>query len=185
MSNKGWKTKLPMWATSIRMVGGLLMVFLLMSSWTAAPVVSAVFFILLSMTDWLDGYWARRYNAQTNMGKLMDPIADKILVLGTLVMLLERGLVDPIMVFLLLSRDLFIGGVRSVAAADQVIIAAQPFGKWKTALQMIAIPCLLVSDLNIPLPMGPIGYYMLWVSVGLSLISGIQYTNGYFRSKGA
>ncbi len=172
-----------MWATSVRMAGGLLLVFLLMSSWTLAPIAGAIFFVLLSLTDWLDGYWARKYDAQTNMGKLMDPIADKILVLGTLVMLLDRSLVDPLMVFLLLSRDLFIGGVRAVAAADQVIIAAQPFGKWKTALQMTAIPCLLISDMDLPLPIGAIGYYMLWASVVLSLVSGVQYTLGYFRGR--
>lgn len=183
MSNKAWTTQLPMWATNVRMAGGLLLVLLLMSSWPHAAFVAAILFIFFSFTDWLDGYWARRYNCETNMGKLMDPIADKILVLGTLLMLLERGLVDPLMVFLLLSRDLFIGGIRSVAAADQLIIAAKPFGKWKTALQMVAIPCLLVDRVDNFLPTGILGYYLLWVSVGLSLLSGAQYTRHYLKAR--
>ncbi len=169
-----------MWATTSRMFGGLVIVCLLMTSWPLATTVSAVLFILFSITDWLDGYWARRFKAESTMGKLMDPIADKILVLGTLVMLLDRGMVDPLMVFLLISRDIAIGGVRSVAAADRVIIDAKPFGKWKTALQMIAIPCLLIDHDKY---LSFAGYYLLWISVGLSIVSGIQYTSGYFINR--
>ena len=113
----------------------------------------------------------------------MDPIADKVLVLGTLLMLLDRGYVDPLMVFLLLARDLFIGGIRSVAAADQMIVAAKPFGKWKTAIQMIAIPCLLLDQPDIPLPLARVGYGLLWLSVLLSIVSGLQYTNGYLKAR--
>jgi CDP-diacylglycerol--glycerol-3-phosphate 3-phosphatidyltransferase len=117
------------------------------------------------------------------MGRFMDPIADKILVLGAIVMLLAMNRVDPIMVFFLLGRDIFIGGIRSVAAANNMIIAAKPFGKWKTALQMVAIPLLLVYEPIFHVPVADIGYYALWVSVGLSLISGAEYTIGYYKGR--
>lgn len=115
----------------------------------------------------------------------MDPVADKILVLAALIMLLQINFISPAVVILLLARDIFIGGVRSVAATENIIIAAKPFGKWKTALQMIAIPCLYLSaepnfsDLNFLF----FGNCILWISVILSLLSGAQYTLGYYKAK--
>ncbi|MGZ3723647.1 MAG: CDP-diacylglycerol--glycerol-3-phosphate 3-phosphatidyltransferase [Bdellovibrionales bacterium] len=156
---------------------------ILMSGLPSAGWIAAILFMLAALTDWLDGYFARRFKVESNMGRFMDPIADKILVLGAIVMLLSMGRVDPIMVFLFLARDIFIGGIRSVAAANNMIIAAKPFGKWKTAFQMGAIPCLLIYDPLFGLPIADIGYYGLWVSVGLSLISGAEYTIGYYRSR--
>jgi CDP-diacylglycerol--glycerol-3-phosphate 3-phosphatidyltransferase len=156
---------------------------ILMSGWSFAGWASAILFVIAALTDWWDGMLARRYGVESNMGRFMDPIADKILVLGAIVMLLAMGRVDPVMVFLFLARDIFIGGIRSVAAANNLIIAAKPFGKWKTAIQMLAIPCLLVYEPQFGVPIADIGYYGLWVSVGLSLISGAEYTIGYYRGR--
>jgi CDP-diacylglycerol--glycerol-3-phosphate 3-phosphatidyltransferase len=178
-----WKNNLPMVLTYARAAAAPVILGILMSGWSFAGWLSAVLFALASLTDWLDGYFARRYKVESNMGRFMDPIADKILVLGAIVMLLAMGRVDPIMVFLFLARDIFIGGIRSVAAANNLIIAAKPFGKWKTALQMVAIPCLLVYEPLFGIPIGDVGYFGLWISVGLSLISGAEYTIGYYRSK--
>jgi CDP-diacylglycerol--glycerol-3-phosphate 3-phosphatidyltransferase len=178
-----WKKQLPMWATYSRIVAGPILVLLLLWAHPWNGWFAAVLFILASITDWLDGFWARRYHAQSTMGQLMDPIADKILVLSAIVMLLDLDRVDPFMVFLLLSRDIFIGGLRSVAAANQVIIAAKPFGKWKTALQMTGIPCLLIGHPLFGIPLQQFGYALMWVSVLLSLISGTQYTWGYFQGR--
>lgn len=156
---------------------------ILMSGWAYAGWIAAIIFLFASLTDWLDGWLARKFGAESNMGKFMDPIADKILVLGALLMLLDMGRVDPIMVFLFLARDIFIGGIRSVAAANNLIIAAKPFGKWKTAIQMVAIPCLLVYEPIGKIPLADIGYAGLWISVGLSLLSGAEYTLGYYKSR--
>jgi CDP-diacylglycerol--glycerol-3-phosphate 3-phosphatidyltransferase len=178
-----WKNNLPMVLTYARAGAAPIILGILMSGWSFAGWLSAVLFALASLTDWLDGYFARRYEVESNMGRFMDPIADKILVLGAIVMLLAMGRVDPVMVFLFLARDIFIGGIRSVAAANNLIIAAKPFGKWKTAFQMVAIPCLLVYEPLFGIPIGDVGYFGLWISVGLSLISGAEYTIGYYRSK--
>ncbi len=180
---KTWKHNLPMALTYSRILAAPVILGILMSGWVWSGWASAVVFILASLTDWLDGYFARRFQSISKMGSLMDPIADKILVLGAIVMLLAMARVDPIMVFLFVARDVFIGGIRSVAAADQVIIAAKPFGKWKTAFQMVAIPCLLVYEPLLGLPIANIGYWALWIGVGLSLISGAEYTMGYYRSR--
>ena len=115
----------------------------------------------------------------------MDPIADKIIVLGALIMLLSVHRVDPLMVLLLLSRDIYIGGLRSVAAANNVIIAAKPFGKWKTAIQMVGIPMMLIDCSWSGVSTQHFGYVLLWVSVILSIGSGAQYAIGYYRGRSA
>jgi len=186
--------QLPMIATTARLLVAPIIFIVLFNPSPWANWWAAGLFILGSLTDWLDGYWARRYDAHTNMGKFMDPIADKILVLSVLIILLHRGRIDPIAPALLLSRDIFIGGIRSVAAADQIVIAAKTTGKWKAALQMIAVPCLFLDSQDWPLASAQIaghiislhtvGVAVLWLSVVLSLISGYDYTVGYFKAKG-
>ncbi|GIL18358.1 MAG: CDP-diacylglycerol--glycerol-3-phosphate 3-phosphatidyltransferase [Oligoflexia bacterium] len=146
-------------------------------------VAAAACFLLASITDYFDGYYARKFNAISNMGKFMDPIADKILVTSILVMLVTQVKIDPFMVIVILARDTFISGIRSVAAADGIIIAAKPAGKWKTALQMVAIPAVMIDEKWIGIPFDKIGYWVLWVSVVLSVTSGIEYYYGYLKSR--
>lgn len=149
-------------------------------------IVAAAVFILASITDYYDGFFARKYNSVSNMGKFMDPIADKILVTSILAMLLSQGKIDVAMVIIILARDNFISGLRSVAAADQVIIAAKPTGKWKTAMQMVAIPTVIIGNMEPYIPyLDKIGHGVLWVSVILSITSGIEYYFGYMKSRKA
>jgi CDP-diacylglycerol---glycerol-3-phosphate 3-phosphatidyltransferase len=142
-----------------------------------------VLFYIASITDYYDGYYARKLNAVTNLGKFLDPVADKILVTSVLVVLVFLQKVDIWMVILFISRDTLIGGIRAAASADQIIIDAQTTGKWKAALQMISIPLLMVNDLHLYFPSQKIGYGLLWFSVGLSMLSGYQYIQLYFDSK--
>ena len=145
--------------------------------------VCGILFILASITDYLDGALARKYGAESNLGKLMDPIADKILVLTVLVMLIPKGLhVGPVLVILLVSRDILIGGIRSAAAADKLVISAAAAGKWKTALQMVGIPALLIGDIWV-IPFAFLGLCLLWISVILSGISAFQYIVLYFKNR--
>ncbi len=142
-----------------------------------------VLFYIASITDYYDGYYARKLNAVTNLGKFLDPVADKILVTSVLVVLVFLQKVDIWMVILFISRDTLIGGIRAAASADQIIIDAQTTGKWKAALQMISIPLLMVNDLHLYFPSQKIGYGLLWFSVGLSMLSGYQYIQLYLDSK--
>lgn len=161
--------------------------FLIILMWYDDPAFrwsASVVFILASMTDWFDGSLARKYDAESNMGKFMDPIADKILVATALILLVHSRHADPVMVILLLARDIFIGGVRSVAAADGVVIAAKAAGKWKTGLQMAGIPAMLIAtDDLFGVPALKIGQALLWISVVLSIVSGIQYFRLYLKSR--
>ena len=107
--------------------------------------VATVIFILAAITDMLDGKIARKYNLVTNFGKLMDPLADKLLVMSALICLAQIGDVPGWMVIIILGREFIITGMRQVAAAQGIVIAAGTTGKIKTITQMIAIPLLLLK----------------------------------------
>lgn len=202
-----WKKELPMWLTWSRMLAAIPLTLIMLSPGIPyTGVVSTTLFILASLTDWLDGHYARKFDALSTMGKFMDPIADKILVSTVLILMVPGQIVHPVLVIIILGRDILIGGIRSIAAADQLIIDAKPTGKWKTAIQMIAIPACF---LNLPIlsigsgtggdpgwvmrflsPFEPsiistqtLGHALLWVSGILSVLSAIEYINLYRRGR--
>jgi len=183
MTRPDWQKKLPMIATYSRVAVTPIIFILAYYEEPWAMPTATVLFILASITDYFDGYWARLFNTVSNEGRLMDPIADKILVSTALIILLDLGRVDPLMVSIFLARDILIGGVRSVAAAENIIISAETSGKWKAAIQMISIPCLFFYTPVFGIPLKEIGYYGLWVSVVLGLFSGYNYIMGYRRGQ--
>jgi len=136
---------------------------------------SAVIFILASLTDMLDGMIARKYNLVTNFGKIMDPLADKLLVVSALVCLVELGDVSGWMVIVILAREFTVTGLRTVAAAEGVVIAAGTTGKIKTILQMIAVPALLLKNWPFHLIGLPFDQIMLWAAVLMTVVSGVEY----------
>lgn len=150
------------------------------TSW--ARWISAICFIIASITDYYDGYYARKLNSVSNLGKFLDPVADKILVSSILILLLNIKAIDVAMVILFVARDTIIGGIRAAAAADGIVIDAQSAGKWKAALQMIAIPMLILNDLHEYFPNNRIGYGLLWLSVLLSLKSGYDYCYSFAKA---
>ncbi len=141
------------------------------------------FFIIASITDYFDGYYARKLNAVSNFGKFMDPIADNISVRSILVALIYLKRIDPYMVIIIMARDTFIGGIRSVAAAENLIIDAKPAGKWKTAMQMVAMPLLILGN-SFFQSYSPIliGQVIMWISTVLSVTSGWEYYQAYQES---
>ena len=139
--------------------------------------VAKVMFILAAITDMLDGKIARKYNLVTNFGKLMDPLADKLLVMSALICLAQIGDVPGWMVIIILGREFIITGMRQVAAAQGIVIAAGTTGKIKTITQMIAIPLLLLNNwpfslLSFNLPMDTI---FLWIALVMTVVSGTEY----------
>lgn len=184
MTTTEFQKALPMRITLSRIFAVPAIVAMMWPNTLGWNIGAAVFFILASLTDYWDGYYARKYNAVSNFGKFMDPIADKILVTSVLAMLLAQGKIDAWMVIIILARDNFIGGIRSIAAADQIIIDAKPAGKWKTAMQMVAIPIVIIGSMEPYVPyLDKIGYGVLWISVILSITSGIEYYVGYLKSR--
>ncbi len=140
-----------------------------------APVwqaVATLLFVVASLTDLLDGYLARARGQVTDFGKLMDPIADKLLVMAALVGLTAQGRAHALCVMIILGREFVISGIRSVAASKGVVIAAGPIGKVKAALQMVAIALVLLPFSG---PLAACGQLMLWLSAALALWSLIDY----------
>lgn len=191
--NSSWQKKIPMQLTMSRVYAVPAIILLLRPDHLMTNIVAALLFVLASITDYYDGKLARQFNAVTNMGKFMDPVTDKILVTSVLIFLLSISKLDPYLVILLLIRDTFIGGLRSVAATNNVVIAAHTSGKWKTGLQMSSIPAIMIADFskdilpdwkdysieNLFTLLGWAGYYLLWFTVALSLFSGWQYFQIY------
>ena len=138
---------------------------------------AAVIFILAALTDMLDGHNARKNNLVTNFGKLMDPLADKLLVMSALICLSQVGDVPGWMVIVILGREFIITGMRQVAAAQGIVIAAGTTGKIKTITQMIAIPLLILENwpfslFSFDLPMDQI---FLWIALVMTVVSGTEY----------
>lgn len=178
-----WQKNLPTYLTFSRMVMALPIAVFMNHPSLGTRLACAILFILASATDYLDGYFARKWNAMTNWGKFMDPIADKVLVTAILVMFIPPDKIEPWMVIILVCRDLLIGGLRSIAAADQMVIAAGTGGKWKTALQMVAIPSVMIGDSLWDIPFTKIGNGMLWAATVLSLTSAVQYFYAYEKAR--
>ena len=172
-------SNLPTLITWLRILATPVLVALILYRWPHWQLWATGLFIAAAITDWLDGYLARRLNAVTLWGKFLDPIADKVLVSSLLIMMIPLGRLDAVAVLLLLNRDILIGGVRSVAASKGLILAAGSLGKWKTALQMIALPCLILGGSPGGVPLQVLGYWTIWLSVALSLVSGWQYFSAF------
>ena len=139
----------------------------------ACRIAAGILFILAALTDLLDGKIARKYNLITDFGKFIDPVADKLLVLTTLVMLVRGGLMEAWVVVVILCRELAVDGLRMVAVGQGKVIAAGPLGKWKTTFQMVTIVCILLLNK---------ACFATWytgvltgISVVLTLVSAVDY----------
>jgi CDP-diacylglycerol--glycerol-3-phosphate 3-phosphatidyltransferase len=156
----------------------------LILSWT-----SGVLFIIAAITDSIDGYLARKYNTISDFGKLLDPIADKVLVLSALVMLIPLGRVQAWVVVIFILREIVVTGVRGIAAAEGIIIQAESMGKLKTVFQSIALGALLiyhkVNLFGFLLDAKLIGNFTIYLALIVSVISGYSYIYNYAGKKRA
>ncbi|MDD6325371.1 MAG: CDP-diacylglycerol--glycerol-3-phosphate 3-phosphatidyltransferase [Lachnospiraceae bacterium] len=139
---------------------------------SAAKYVAAAIFILASMTDWLDGYLARKNNLVTDFGKFMDPIADKLLVCSAMICLVEKGVLPAWIVIIIIGREFIISGFRLVASDKGVVIAASYWGKFKTVSQMLMV-ILLILDLGGVF--NAIAQVLIWVALVLTVVSLVDY----------
>ena len=129
--------------------------------------VALALFVIASLTDFADGYIARKYNLITNFGKFMDPLADKILTISGMICLIELGRIPSWIVVIIVAREFIISGFRLVAAENGVVIAANYWGKFKTTFQMIMI---ILMIMNIP-QLQILTNIVMWIALALTLIS--------------
>ena len=133
------------------------------------------FSALASLTDWLDGYLARRRKQVTALGQIIDPIADKLLTSAAFVSLIQMGLAPAWMVAVIIGRELAVTTLRGIAYARGVVIPASPLGKIKMAAQVVAILALILGEEESLQPLAMLGYAALWVVVAAALISALDY----------
>ena len=143
-------------------------------------LICGVIFLIESVTDYLDGHLARKYNLVTDLGKVMDAIADKILVNGVLILLATSGHISPIVPVVIVSRDIAVDSIKMVAGQKNGAVAASKAGKFKTAFMLVGITLLFFYDL----PFALINVYpsrvIIMIATVLSVLSGVQY---YVKNK--
>lgn len=145
-------------------------------------LVGFALFVMAAITDYLDGFLARRWKVQSSFGKLMDPLADKILVTAVLIMLIPMGRLSALVAFLILARELIITGLRGVAAASGLVISASNLGKWKTFVQIVALATLMFPLGILPIAnLHEIGRIILYIALTLTLLSGAEYILKFYK----
>ncbi|WP_226034880.1 CDP-diacylglycerol--glycerol-3-phosphate 3-phosphatidyltransferase [Aquibacillus saliphilus] len=137
--------------------------------------VAALLFIIASATDWVDGYYARKHNLVTNLGKFLDPMADKLLVSAAFILLVEMGLAPAWVVIVIISREFAVTGLRLVAAGEGIVLAAGQMGKLKTVLQIVSIAALLLHNYPFSYFGIPFAIIALYSALIITVISGYDY----------
>jgi len=150
--------------------------------------IAAILYAATALTDFVDGYLARRLNLTSLLGKFLDPLADKLLVMATLVWMIPLGRIEAWLVIVLLAREFSITGLRGIASNEGLVIAARPMGKHKTALQMVAILCLIIHFrypiifTNFSVNFQQVGLYTIYISLVFSIFSAVEYIQFFLKA---
>ena len=153
----------------------LLMVIFLYSTSKTSSLIAALIFGLAAFTDWLDGYVARKQNIITSLGQFLDPLADKILVCITLIMLLSLDRVPAWMVVVIVAREVAVTGLRIAVAREGIIIESSKLAKYKTAFQLFSIACLIIHYTYWTINFHLVGMITLWIAMIITLWTGFVY----------
>lgn len=158
----------------------VLIVILLYSTNKNSCLIASALFIIAALTDWLDGYVARRQNLITSLGKFLDPLADKILVSVTLIMLLSLNRVPAWIVAIIIAREVAVIGLRIAASHENITIEASKLAKYKTAFQLSATAGLLIHYTYFNINFHLVGIILLWIALVITLWSGLIYFIKFF-----
>jgi CDP-diacylglycerol--glycerol-3-phosphate 3-phosphatidyltransferase len=182
---------LPNLLTLARVAAIPLLVIIMLSGSREAGLWAAALFGAAAATDFIDGWLARKWGVVTVLGKFLDPLADKLIVMAALIMLIPHDRVPAWAVFLLLAREMVVTGLRSIASSEGIVIDASDLGKIKTIYQMVAIPGLLlhydyywffgVRSEFLHVNMHNFGLFFFTIALALTLWSGFDYLHKFFR----
>jgi CDP-diacylglycerol--glycerol-3-phosphate 3-phosphatidyltransferase len=150
--------------------------------------LAAALYSLAALSDWLDGWLARVSGKVTTLGKFLDPLADKVIVLSALVMLVKLGRTPVWIVVIIVAREFLISGLRTISASEGLVISASQGGKWKTSLQLTGIICLMLHyHFSIDYLFGSVmtdfqavGQILLYISVVLGVVSAVEYVRAFY-----
>ena len=191
MNLRTGRLNLPNILTLARIAAVPVVLVLLLSDTRASGVWAAAIFGIAAVTDFIDGWLARKWGVVTILGKFLDPLADKLLVMVALIMLIPLDRVPAWAVFLILAREMVVTGLRSIASSEGIVIDASELGKYKTIYQMVAIPGLMLHyDFNwffglewgiFQVNMHNFGIFFCYIAFALTLYSGYDYLQKFFR----
>ena len=183
MSGKNIKKAIPNALTLFRCLISILLPILIVYGGETGAILSAPLLLLAGLSDYLDGFYARKYNVVSVFGKILDPIADKLLVIGVLLSLASENLLDfyfgfiPSLIIIL--REIFISGLRESVSSHNFTLKVSVLAKWKTTIQLFACGSFLVWRMNEYFYnidfLGFISYSLLWLASIITLITGFQY----------
>ncbi len=182
---------LPNILTLARVAAVPVVLVLLLSDSRESGMWAAAIFGVAAVTDFVDGWLARKWGVVTVLGKFLDPLADKLIVMVALIMLIPLDRVPAWAVFIILAREMIVTGLRSIASSEGIVIDASELGKYKTIYQMVAIPGLMLHyDFNwlfgldwglFQVNMHNFGIFFLYIAFALTLWSGYDYLQKFFR----
>jgi CDP-diacylglycerol--glycerol-3-phosphate 3-phosphatidyltransferase len=175
LRNQGQIINIPNTLSFIRLVLIPAVVICLYADGRFGSFLAAVFFGLAAFTDLLDGFYARRYKTVTPLGKFLDPLADKILVSATMIMLTALGRIPAWIVILIIGREIAVTGLRGIAVVEGKVIEASSLGKYKTMFQSLALICLSLHYRYLKLDFHAVGMTFLWAALILTMWSGWVY----------
>lgn len=144
---------------------------------TYSEIIATVIFIIAASTDGLDGYIARKWKLVTNLGKFLDPLADKLLVTAALISLVDMQRLSAWIAIIIISREFAVTGLRLVAAAEGNVIAASKLGKLKTVTQIVAIVLLMLNNFPFTFLHYPVADWVMWLALIVTIVSGVDYFN--------
>lgn len=157
-----------------------LLVVVLLTRTERWELIGAAIFAVAALTDWLDGYLARRRRQVTTLGIMLDPVADKMLISAAFISLVQMGLAPAWMVVVIVGREFAVMGLRMVAVEKGLAIPASPLGKGKMATQVVAILLLILGEKFLG-PVAAVGPVALWTTLLLALVSGLDYFLRFYK----
>ncbi|PIE74903.1 MAG: CDP-diacylglycerol--glycerol-3-phosphate 3-phosphatidyltransferase [Deltaproteobacteria bacterium] len=166
--------------TLIRIASVPFLILLMLDSGFWSSFFATLIFSIASITDFFDGFLARKFGLVSNFGKIMDPLADKILISSAFIMLCDLGRVSGWIICVIVGRELAVTGLRNIMTENNADVSASVLAKWKTGFQIAALIPLIYHYKFLGLDMALIGSYLLWIALALTIWSGFDY---FYKSR--
>lgn len=173
---------LPNGVTVIRIMAIPVILVLLFSAGRVYQIITALVFLMVALTDMLDGYFARRQKMVTTVGKFLDPLADKLLIVTALIALISARGIPLWMVIVIVGREIAVTGLRGIAMSEGIVISSSMMGKYKTAFEMTSIFCLILNGPFLLIDFRVIGMALLWMALILAVVSGFDYFRKFLKT---
>ena len=173
---------LPNGLTIIRILAIPIVLILLFYPERIFRLITTLFFLLVAVTDTLDGYFARRRGLVTTLGKFLDPLADKLLIVAALIALISARGIPTWMVIVIIGREVSVTGLRGIALSQGIVISASTLGKYKTFFEVTSISFLILGGNYFSVQLHQVGMGLLWIAMGLAVISGIDYFKKFLKT---